>query len=161
MSLGKHTAVNLVGNVLPMVIALITVPLYLRYIGAERYGVLAVIWALLGYFGFFDFGFGRAVSQRMARLSNAEDSERSNLLWTALTSTFLLGLLGSLALWAFADYILTHLIDMSESSRIEASGAVAWLLLALPVLLPASVLQGALQARLRFVELNIIQSSSR
>jgi len=157
MSLGKHTAVNLVGNVLPMAIALITVPLYLRYIGAERYGVLAVIWALLGYFGFFDFGFGRAVSQRMARLSNAVDSERSNLLWTALTSTFLLGLLGSLALWAFADYILTHLIDMSESSRIEASGAVAWLLLALPVLLPASVLQGALQARLRFVELNIIQ----
>jgi len=157
MSLGKHTVVNLVGNVLPMVIALVTVPLYLRYIGAERYGVLAVIWALLGYFGFFDFGFGRAVSQRMARLSDAEDSERSNLLWTALTSTFLLGLLGSLALWMFADYILTHLIDMSESRRNEASSAVTWLLLALPVLLPASVLQGAVQARLRFVELNTIQ----
>lgn len=157
MSLGKHTVANLVGNVLPMLVALITVPLYLRYIGAERYGVLAVIWALLGYFGFFDFGFGRAVSQRMARLSDAEDTERSNLLWTALTSTFLLGLVGSLALWIFADYILTHLIDMSASSRIEASGAVAWLLLALPVLLPASVLQGALQARLRFVELNTIQ----
>ncbi len=140
-----------------MAIALVTVPLYLRYIGAERYGVLAVIWALLGYFGFFDFGFGRAVSQRMARLSNAETSERSNLLWTALVSTILLGFLGSLALWAFADYILTHLINMSESSRIEASGAVAWLLLALPVLLPASVLQGALQARLRFFELNAIQ----
>jgi O-antigen/teichoic acid export membrane protein len=119
--------------------------------------VLAVIWALLGYFGFFDFGFGRALSQRMARLSDAEDSERSNLLWTALTSTFMLGLLGSLALWAFADYFLTHMIDMSVPSRNETKSAVLWLLLALPLLLPASVLQGALQARLRFVELNIIQ----
>ncbi len=157
MSLGKHTAINLVGNVLPMAIALITVPLYLRYIGAERYGALAVIWALLGYFGFFDFGFGRAVSQRMARLSDAEDSERSNLLWTAITSTFLLGILGSLVLWAFADYILTNLIDMSGPSHNEAKNAVLWLLLALPVVLPASVLQGALQARLRFFELNAIQ----
>ena len=140
-----------------MVIALVTVPLYLRYIGPERYGVLAVIWALLGYFGFFDFGFGRAVSQRMARLRDAQDSERSNLLWTALISTLLLGFLGSLGLWAFADLILNHLIDMSVSSRKEASESVAWLLVALPVLLPASVLQGALQARLRFVELNTIQ----
>ena len=46
---------------------------------------------------------------------------------------------------------------MSVSSLKEASESVAWLLVALPVLLPASALQGALQARLRFVELNTIQ----
>ena len=140
-----------------MVVALATVPLYLGYIGAERYGVLAVIWTLLGYFGFFDFGFGRAVTQRMARLSDADDSERSKLLWTALISTFVLGMLASVLLWLFADYILLHLIDMSARSRSEVAGAVAWMLLALPVLLPTSVLIGALQARLRFAEVSIIQ----
>jgi O-antigen/teichoic acid export membrane protein len=157
MNLGKHAVTNLVGNVLPMLVTLVTVPLYLRFVGVERYGILAIIWALMGYFGFFDFGFGRAVSQRMARLSDAKDSERSNLLWTALTTTFMLGVVGSLLLWVFAGYVLTHLIDMSESSRNEMSSAVTWLLLALPILLPTSVLQGALQARLRFVELNTIQ----
>ena len=157
MSIGRHTLFNLGGNVLPMVIALATVPLYLGYIGAERYGVLAVIWALLGYFGFFDFGFGRAVTQRMARLSDSDDAERSKLLWTALISTFVLGMLASVLLWVFADFVLLNLIDMSASSRSEVAGAVAWMLLALPVLLPTSVLIGALQARLRFAELNIIQ----
>ena len=157
MSLGKHTLLNLGGAIIPMMIALLTVPLYLQYIGAERYGVLAVIMALLGYFGFFDFGFGRAIAQRMASLTSANDVERSNLLWTALTITFLLGIVGSLFLWLFADYILTHLIEMSESNRKEAASAVGWLLLALPILFPASVLQGALQARLRFVELNFVQ----
>ena len=157
MSIGRHTLFNLGGGVLPMVIALATVPLYLGYIGAERYGVLAVIWALLGYFGFFDFGFGRAVTQRMARLSDANDAERSKLLWTALISTFVLGMLASVLLWLFADYVLLNLIDMSASSRSEVAGAIAWLLLALPVLLPTSVLIGAFQARLRFAELNIIQ----
>lgn len=157
MSVGRHAAINFVGNVLPMVVAIITVPMYLKYIGTERYGVLAVIWALLGYFGFFDFGFGRAVSQRMARLGEADDSERSNLLWTALISTFLLGIVGSLALWVSADYILSHLIEMTDSRRLEASNAVGWLLFSLPALLPTSVLQGALQGRLRFFELNVIQ----
>lgn len=157
MSIARHTLFNLGGAVLPMVIALATVPIYLGYIGAERYGVLAVIWALLGYFGFFDFGFGRAVTQRMARLAGADDSERSKLLWTALISTFVLGMFASVLLWLFADYVLLNLIDMSARSRSEVAGAVAWMLLALPILLPTSVLTGSLQARLRFAELNIIQ----
>lgn len=157
MSIKKHTAANLIGSLVPIIIALITVPLYLHYIGTERYGVLAVIWALLGYFGFFDLGFGRAVLQRMAKLTDISGRDRSNLLWTALTVTFILGILGSAVLWFIADYFLAYKINMSASNRIEASNAVFWLFLALPLLLPASVLQSALQARLRFVELNLIQ----
>lgn len=137
-----------------MAIAIVTVPIYLSYIGAERYGVLAVIWSLLGYFGFIDLGFGRAVAQRMAKFSDASATDRSKLLWTGLVSTFILGILGSALLWLFADFILSHVVQMSPTSRYEASSAVIWLLLALPVVLPASVLQGALQARLRFLELN-------
>lgn len=157
MSIGRNTLLNLGGAVLPMVVTLATVPIYLSYVGAERYGVLAVIWALLGYFGFFDLGFGRAVTQRMARLADANGSERSKLLWTALLSTFVSGLLASALLWLLSDYILLRVIDMSARSRSEAAGAVAWMLLAPPLLLPTSVLVGALQARLRFAELNIIQ----
>jgi O-antigen/teichoic acid export membrane protein len=157
MSIARNTLLNIIGNLLPMIVAVITLPIYLRYIGAERYGLLSIIWGLLGYFGFLDFGFGRAVTQRMAKLSNPSNLELSNLLWTALISTFVLGLVGSVGLWLFADYILTHLVTMSESSRNEVSSAVTWLFLALPLLLPASVLQGAMQARYRFNELNVIQ----
>ena len=117
MSTAKHVLTNLVGQFLPMLVVLITVPLYIRFIGTERYGVLAVIWSLLGYFGFIDLGFGRAVAQRMARLSGADDSERSDLLWTAVISVLVLGSVGSLLLWISADYILKHLIVMSDARR--------------------------------------------
>lgn len=157
MSIGRHTLFNLGGAVLPMVITLGSVPLYLSYIGTERYGMLAVIWALLGYFGFLDLGFGRAVTQRMARLSDADDSERSKLLWTALLSTFALGVFASVFFWFFSNFILLHVMDMSDSSRTEASGAIAWILLVLPILLPTTVLMGALQARFKFAETNAIQ----
>lgn len=157
MSLGRHSIANLSGAVVPLLVALITIPLYLRYIGPERYGVLAVIMALTGYFGFFDLGLGRAVTQRMARISDAPANERSNLLWTAITASFLLGVIGGVVLWIGAEYLITNVIDMSGQSRREAIASALWLGIALPFLLPVSALSGALHAKLRFVEVNIIQ----
>jgi O-antigen/teichoic acid export membrane protein len=148
---------NLAGATLPVMIALVTVPLYLKIIGVERYGVLAIIWALLGYFGFLDLGLGRAVTQRMARHAKGNAKDRSNLLWTALVAAFLLGLAGSGVLWITASYLLTHVVESSGGIRKEAQTAVHWLLFALPIILPGSALTGALQARLRFVQLNTIQ----
>lgn len=141
-----------------MLIGLLTVPAYLRCIGPERYGALAVIWALLAYFSFFDAGFGRAVTQRMARISESDGARRSQLLWTALVSTFAFGTVASVALWFVADVLLLNRVAMSDATRAELSDATLWLLPALPVLLPTTVLQGALQARLRFFEVNAVQS---
>jgi O-antigen/teichoic acid export membrane protein len=156
MSVLRHAFINFGGAVIPMVVAIATVPVYLSYIGVERYGVLAVIWVLLGYFGFFDFGLGRAVAQRMARLTGADASDRSKLLWTALLSSFSLAVLASLLLGLLSDWLLS-LTELSPGNRAEVADTIMWLLLALPVILPTGCLQGALQARLRFVELNAIQ----
>jgi O-antigen/teichoic acid export membrane protein len=157
MSLGKHTLANLTGVLVPLAIALVTIPFYISYIGTERFGVLAVIWAVFGYFGFFDVGLGRAVTQRMSKIKDSSEEVRSRLLWTALSISFLLGLVGSFFLWLTADYIINHLVKMSEDSQQEASDAIIWLLMALPLLLPGSALSGALHARLKYIQVNLIQ----
>lgn len=160
MSVGKHTIINLAGAIVPMGVALLTVPAYLAHVGAERYGALVLIWTLLNYFGFFDLGVGRAVAQRMSRLTQAQDTDRSNLLWTAITCAFILGSAGSLALWAGMDLAIDHVIHVSPQYHAEVSTGLKWLLAALPMLLLASTMTGALQARLKFVELNLIQGAT-
>lgn len=158
MSLGRHTLFNLAGAGVPILTGLATVPVYLRHIGPERYGVLAVVWALIGYFSFFDAGFGRATTQRMSKIAEDAEQERSRLLWTALLATLALGVAASAVLLPVARALLADRISMDSETREEVAGAVLWMLPALPILLPTTVLQGALQARLRFLEVNAIQT---
>ena len=66
MTILRNTSLSFLGTVLPVAVTLFTVPVYLHLIGLDRYGVLSICWAILGYFGFVDLGLGRAATQAIA-----------------------------------------------------------------------------------------------
>ena len=62
MSLKRDTVYNLLGNGIPLLAAVGTIPYLLRVLGNEQFGLLTLLWALIGYFSLFDFGVGRALT---------------------------------------------------------------------------------------------------
>ena len=68
----RHTLYNLIGLGLPLVAAVLTIPLLIEALGVERFGMLALIWALVSYFGLFDLGLGRALTRELAGLRAQE-----------------------------------------------------------------------------------------
>lgn len=156
MSTSKHTIYNIVGALLPMGLLLVTIPLYIGLIGDARYGLLAVAWLLLDYFGLFDLGLGRATAQRIAALGNAAPAERATSFWTALAINAGLGVLGGLLVWPVALYFFGHGFTVEESLKEEFKNAISWLVLAVPLTTLSGVLTGALQGRSRFLELNVV-----
>lgn len=157
MSISRHVAANLTGAVVPLAVALATIPVYVHTVGEERYGVLALIWAVLNYFGFLDLGFGRAVTQRLSQLGGVDPSQDNELVWTGLSMAFAMGMVGCGIIYLVALHVLGRVPLLSESVHGEALDALLWLSLAFPMLLPGTVLIGTLQARLRFVELSAVQ----
>lgn len=159
MSIRRNTAYNLAGSAIPLAVSLVTIPIYLGLIGEARYGVLAIAWLLLGYFGLFDLGLGRATAQRIAALRDGTASERADTFWTALALNVGLGVVGGLLIWPVAAYFFGNVFKVEDALRPEVQAAVPWLVLAVPMATLSGVLVGALQGRERFMELNLISVS--
>lgn len=156
MSIRRNAAYNLLGSIIPLAVSLATIPIYIGYIGEARYGVLAIAWLFLGYFGLFDLGLGRATARRIAAMQDGTDAERAQTFWTALTLNVGLGVVGGLLIWPFGAYFFGNVFTVEDTLRPEVQEAVPWLILAVPMATLSGVLSGALQGRERFLELNMI-----
>jgi len=156
LSIRRNTAYNLLGSVIPLAVSLVTIPIYLSLIGEARFGVLAIAWLLLGYFGLFDLGLGRATAQRIAAQVDDTASERAQTFWTAITLNTGLGVIGGLLIWPVAFYFFGNIFEIEDALRPEARAVVPWLILAVPMATLSGVLSGALQGRERFFELSLI-----
>jgi O-antigen/teichoic acid export membrane protein len=156
MSVSRNTTYNLVGAAVPILLALVTVPVYLKLVGPDRYGVLAIAWLLLGYFGLFDLGLGRATSQRIAAQRDADPADRAATFWTALSVNVVMGGIGALIFWPVSYYLFGHFFRVDEALRPEVVAAAPLLALAVPIATTTGVLTGALQGRERFLEVNVI-----
>lgn len=153
MSVARHTAYNLAGAILPVGVSLVTVPLYLKAIGLERYGVLALVWVLAGYFNFFDFGIGRATARKMATLGAATAEARNRLFWTSAAITGVLALVAGLLFWPIAALLLGKM-DIPGAMRPELSEALPLLIAAVPIGVVQSLMNGTLEGRRAFGPLN-------
>lgn len=158
MSVSRHTAYNLMGTAAPILVALVSIPIYIGLIGEQRYGMLAIAWILLGYFGVFDLGIGRAAAQRIAVLEKA-NAATAPTFWTALTLNSTLGVFGGLAIWPAAQYFFSEQFQVDAYLRPEVLQALPWLMLALPLSTITGVLSGALQGGERFLQLNVINAT--
>ncbi|MFZ6674842.1 flippase [Undibacterium sp. Xuan67W] len=156
MSLKRNTIWNLVGNGLPLLAAAACIPYTLRHLGAEAFGVLTLIWALIGYFSLFDFGAGRALTYEISRLISGNHEQaipdvlRAGLLLTALT-----GLLGTLIMFVLAPFLAQSWLKISVPWQHDSQ--LAFQIAAIGVI-PTTVtsgLRGALEGMDRFRASNL------
>ena len=159
MSIARNTAYNLIGSAIPLAASLITVPIYLRVIGLERYGLLAICWVVLGYMEVFEFGLGTATAQRIALLKDSGREIRSETVWGSLVLSLVLGTAGALLLMVLAPLVLHVAMSQKSTFAQEVADSVIWLSLLVPLTACYSVLSGALQGREEFLRLNLINGS--
>jgi O-antigen/teichoic acid export membrane protein len=155
--LARATMFNLSGLMVPVLVQLVTVPLYIKMIGTDRYGVMALVWLLLGYFGFFDLGFGRAIASRIAGLNAGSVAARAAVFWTGTLLSVLAGVAGGLLLYAISFRLFGNVFAVPPYLRAETIAALPCIALALPVVTGISALAGALQGREEFGVMNFSQ----
>src|SRR6476646_2125621 len=95
--LARNALWNLAGLGAPLVVAIAVIPYLIHGLGTERYGLLTLVWAGIGYFSLFDLGLGRALTKLAAeKLGLGRSEEIPQLVSTAIISMIGLGILGGI-----------------------------------------------------------------
>jgi O-antigen/teichoic acid export membrane protein len=61
--LARNAFYNFLGQAVPLLAAVVSVPYVIHGLGPERFGLLSLAWVVLGYFTIFDLGLGRATTK--------------------------------------------------------------------------------------------------
>lgn len=156
-SLIRHTCFNLLGTVVPLVLAVITVPVLIRFAGAERFGFLALIWAVAGYAGLLDLGLSRAMARRVASGSTQNPAVSRSFVWRSVYRVLTIATIaaaGVLLLWQ-VFVAPTREVGL-DREVIDASWCVAAMV---PWIAATSVLRGVLEGSQRFGAVNLLRGS--
>src|SRR6266852_9276371 len=107
--LARNVVWNLIGNGAPLIVAVFSIPVLIHGLGKDRFGVLTLAWALIGYASLFDIGLGRALTQLVAKkLGSGDEHEVPALVWTSLLLMLALGAAGSVAIIAISPWLTHH-----------------------------------------------------
>lgn len=157
--ISRNWIINLIGQGLPLLIGVVTIPWLLRYLGVERFGILSITWTLLGYAGQFDLGLGRATTKYVAECLGRGDTESlPGLFWTSLVTQVIFGVVAALLLAAVSLGLIDHRVLKISADQIgEARSVLLILAASLPVVIASNSLRGMLEAGQQFTIINTIK----
>lgn len=148
----------MVGQVAPLIAAVVSIPLLIKGIGVDRFGILTIGWMLIGYFSLFDLGIGRALTQIISeKLATNNDKDIPPLMWTGLTVMFVLGLIASLLIVGLSDWIIYSGLKIPAHLQAEAKSSLSMLAPSIPLVLIATGLRGVLEAKHEFKSVNLVR----
>lgn len=157
-ALARNTGFNLIGQLLPFAIGLLTIPFVVRTLGVDRFGVLSLAWAILGYFTLFDLGLGRATTKVAAECFARNDLEAlPKLAWTSILVQVVIGLIGAGVSFALVPLVVSSVLKLNGPIAVEASQTFYILCAALPIVLASNTYRGILEAGQRFDLVNYVK----
>jgi O-antigen/teichoic acid export membrane protein len=156
--LARNTLINLGGEALPFLVALFVLPVLIRSIGVDRYGVLTLSMIVVGYFGLFDFGLDRAATKLIAEAAGSGgEADIPGLFWVSLFLMLAFGAVAAVLVAALAPWLVLSLLKIPPALRPESRHDFYLLALAMPFVISGGSLGGTLSAFQRFDLINAVR----
>lgn len=161
---GRHTQVqanvvaNFAGHLWTAVIGLLCVPLYVKFMGVESYGLFSLCSAIMGLLLILDFGLSTAAVRETATLSAVpgQDEEIRSFLRTLECIYWLVAGLIAVSVVLASPWISFHWISPDKLSRNDVHQALLLLGVSAACRWPSRLYGGVLQGRQEQVLLNWI-----
>jgi len=156
--LARNSALNLLGYGTPLVVAFFAIPLLIRGLGTDRFGILAMAWVFIGYLSLFDLGLSRALTKLVAeKLGVGKVGEIPALVWTAIFIMFFLGVGIAVGVSLLLPWLVQDILNIPQVLYAETLKAFYLLAIFVPIVIISVGFRGILDAHQRFDLTNAVR----
>ena len=153
----KNISWNFVGSILPLIAAIFSIPILIKHLGVEYFGIFTLALMVIGYFSLFDVGIGRALTKFVSVEIGTGNSEKIPIIvGTGLFLMFLFSIIGLIISIAISSWMVKSVLIVPIDLQEETIKIFYLLSISLPLIIITSGLRGVLEAYQRFALLNII-----
>jgi O-antigen/teichoic acid export membrane protein len=148
----KNTVLNAAGLVIPGLLFIPAAAYLARTLGVEQFGLLLLMYAMLGYSGIFDAGMTRAVIRKIAQSKTKDEDDF--IMGTALGAVLVISAIPVFLVLFFSDDIAVWL-KVSENYTADTVAGLKLLALVVPLFLITVVAFSYLEGKEEFQKLSL------
>ncbi len=159
--LKKNIIANFSGNIWQALMGLAFVPIYIRFMGVESYGLVGIFAILQGMVAILDMGIGATLTREMARLSvlPGKEQEMRDLLRSLEILYWAVAVIIGIAVVAVAPFVAYHWVQPGQLSPDTIKRAIMMMGFAMAFQWPGSFYLGGLVGLQKQVLLNVINAA--
>jgi O-antigen/teichoic acid export membrane protein len=153
----RNIAANFAGRLWTMLIGVVFVPVYLKLLGIERYGLIGFFLTLQGVLGILDLGLSLTLNRELARSGDgsSDGARMARVLRTIEAAYWAVALLAGVLVVILAPWIAGKWINSTlPPGEITSAVRIMGMLIALQM--PLALYQGGLSGLQRQVSANLI-----
>lgn len=157
-SIAYNSFYNILGYGIPLLLALLLIPVLLNNLGTHKFGVLNLAWIVIGYFGFFDLGIGRALTKIISeKIGIDQVDDIPAFFWTSFFMMLLFSTIVSISLFLFSEKLIFSFFKIPVEIQLETIKAFYLLIISIPIVTTTAGIRGLLEAYQRFDIINLIR----
>ena len=161
MSLRRNVIANYLGQGWAAAMGLAFVPLYIRYLGMEAYGLIGLFALMQAWLGLLDMGMTPTLGREMARFTAGARSAQSirNLLRSLEIVCFSVAIAIGIVVWAASGWLASDWLKADRLSAGVVQSAIAVMALVIALRFVEALYRGALFGLQRQVWFNAVNAA--
>lgn len=148
----KNTVLNVIGLIVPGLLFIPAASFLARMLGVEQFGLLLLMYAVLGYSSVFDAGMTRAVIRKVAQSKTIDESKI--IMGTSIFFVIVLSIIPIVLILNFSDYIIRWL-KVSPEYLYDVDIALGTVAYIIPFFLITVLAFSYLEGKEEFFQLNL------
>lgn len=155
--LARNATLNLTSEGWLALVLFVTIPLLVKFLGEEQFGLFSLAWVVVGYLAFLDIGVGRATTKFVSEcLGKGAAHEVASLTRTALAANCIMGMVAAVIAVLISPLLIREVFKIPAPLHVQAMSVFIAVAVALPVLLIQGVLRAVLSSFQRFDWINLV-----